>query len=216
MDLKKYVSSKYIFFDFDGVIVDSEPKYYDAWKEASLFYDYRLTHEELLSLRSCDSSIASSLFFGMDNFNLVRNKRIEIMNKALIKDYFPLKPQIKELLKYLKNNNYKIVIASSSINEIIKKHLKHYDLLDYIYEIKTINAVKRGKPYPDIYIELCNNYNILPSTTLVIEDSPNGIKSAYSAGCNVIMVPDLTDSNEELDKMILLKIEQAFLLKEFL
>ena len=47
MDLKKYVSSKYIFFDFDGVIVDSEPKYYDAWKEASLFYDYKLTHEEL-------------------------------------------------------------------------------------------------------------------------------------------------------------------------
>ena len=101
-----------------------------------------------------------------------------------------------------------------SVEDISKTVI--YDLLDYIYEIKTINTVKRGKPYPDIYIELCNNYNILPSTTLVIEDSPNGIKSAYSAGCNVIMVPDLTDSNEELDKMILLKIEQAFLLREFL
>ena len=40
-----------------------------------------------------------------------------------------------------------------------------------------------------------------PEECLAIEDSPNGIRSAYEAGTRVVMVPDLTGPDEELEKM---------------
>ena len=41
-----------------------------------------------------------------------------------------------------------------------------------------------------------------------MEDSPNGVTSAYSAGCNVIMVPDLTEPDEELEKKLYARVDR--------
>jgi beta-phosphoglucomutase-like phosphatase (HAD superfamily) len=48
-----------------------------------------------------------------------------------------------------------------------------------------------------------------------VEDSPNGIHSAYSAGCKVFMVPDLTQPDAELEKFIYKKVESLVALKEY-
>jgi len=48
---------------------------------------------------------------------------------------------------------------------------------------------------------------ISPEKTFAVEDSPNGVTSAYRAGCNVIMVPDLTEPDEELMKMLYARID---------
>ena len=58
--------------------------------------------------------------------------------------------------------------------------------------------VELGKPAPDIYAYACNELGLSPEETFAVEDSPNGVNSAYSAGCNVIMIPDLTEPDEEL------------------
>ena len=58
--------------------------------------------------------------------------------------------------------------------------------------------VKLGKPAPDIYAYACEQLELSPDETFAVEDSPNGVTSAYLAGCNVIMVPDLTEPDEEL------------------
>ena len=58
--------------------------------------------------------------------------------------------------------------------------------------------VKVGKPAPDIYAYACEQLELAPDQTFAVEDSPNGVTSAYLAGCNVIMVPDLTQPDENL------------------
>ena len=58
--------------------------------------------------------------------------------------------------------------------------------------------VKLGKPAPDIYAYACEQLELAPDQTFAVEDSPNGVTSAYLAGCNVIMVPDLTQPDENL------------------
>ena len=60
--------------------------------------------------------------------------------------------------------------------------------------------------YPDIYLYACEKLGEKPEDCIAIEDSPNGIMSAYRAGTNVIMVPDLTQPDEELSKMLTGKI----------
>ena len=208
--------SKYIIFDFDGVIVDSEREYYKAWKDASIYYGYELSNEELLSLRSCDKSIASSLFNGIDNYNTVREKRREIMNNSLKINKFPLKKGIYELFEYLRNKGYTIIIATSSSLDMVNIHLEYYGLNKYISEVLSVKGLKRGKPYPDIYEYICSHYCLIPNEVLAIEDSPNGIKSAYGASCKVVMIPDLTDVTDDIKDMVALVCKNAIDLINYL
>ena len=62
--------------------------------------------------------------------------------------------------------------------------------------------VKKGKPDPDIYIYACSQIEEKPEDCLALEDSPNGVSSAHGAGVDVIMVPDLSEPDEELSKII--------------
>ena len=62
--------------------------------------------------------------------------------------------------------------------------------------------VKEGKPKPDIYLYAAEQLGLEPYECAALEDSPNGVKSAVSAGCRTIMVPDLTEPDEELLRII--------------
>ena len=66
---------------------------------------------------------------------------------------------------------------------------------------KLISAtmVKEGKPAPDIYLYACEQLGLSPEKCIAVEDSPNGVLSAYRAGLKVIMVPDQTKPDKELE-----------------
>ena len=64
-------------------------------------------------------------------------------------------------------------------------------------DVISAHDVPRGKPYPDPYLHACKALGVAPENTIAVEDSPNGVRSAAAAGCNVIMVPDLTEPDEE-------------------
>ena len=59
--------------------------------------------------------------------------------------------------------------------------------------------IVHGKPEPDIYIEAAKQLELSTDVCLALEDSPNGITSAYRAGCKVIMIPDLTQPDSSVD-----------------
>lgn len=216
MNLKKYCMSKYIVFDFDGTIVDSEKEYFKAWKKAAEEYGYFLTDEQLLDFRSADKSLTYHLFGSLENYNKVREKRKEIINNFLTKGKFSLKCGIKETLEYLYDKGYFLIIATSGDPNIVNEHLDYYDLKKYFIDVLSVRNLSRGKPYPDIYIEVCNHYELNPLDVLVIEDSPNGIKSASAAGCNVIMIPDQTKLDKELEDKVICSIDSALELAKYL
>lgn len=58
--------------------------------------------------------------------------------------------------------------------------------------------VAEGKPSPDIYLYACGQLGLAPEECMAVEDSPNGVLSAYRAGCKVVMVPDQTQPDAEL------------------
>ena len=85
---------------------------------------------------------------------------------------------------------------------VLPKNLKKIGLYGYFDKIICAPMVEHGKPAPDVYEFACSELKLAPEECMAVEDSPNGVKSAYSAGCKVVMVPDLTQPDEELKKML--------------
>ena len=132
--------------------------------------------------------------------------------KAIVVDIIgeqgiPLKPGAKEILEWLRQHGILTCIATANDYERTKGYLIKLGLFEAFDRIICSDMVKLGKPAPDIYAYACQQLELEPSQTFAVEDSPNGVTSAYLAGCNVIMVPDLTEPDEELSQKLYARVD---------
>ena len=128
----------------------------------------------------------------------------------------PIKKGVYEILKYLSESTYKIGLASSSSTESIHKNLKRADITDYFQVIVGGDMVEHSKPEPDIYLKACSSLGVNPEKSIAIEDSPNGIRSAKSAGMLPIMVPDMIQPSEEITAILYRQYESLLDVMEHL
>lgn len=193
---------KGIISDMDGVILDTEKLYVRFWCEAANFYGYPMKTEHAMSIRSMARPLAIKKlkgYFGEAfDYPAVHSKRIELMDKYIKENGIEAKIGAKELLTYLKENGYKIALATATPVERAKNYLNRVDLLKYFDIITSAKEVKNGKPAPDIYLFASQKLGLNPQECLALEDSQNGIKSASSAGCKTVMVPDLDGPTDDI------------------
>ena len=121
------------------------------------------------------------------------------------KNKVPVKKGLFKLIKYLNNNEYKIAVVSSSSTKDVEKHLKDVGIIHEFDAIVCGDMIEKSKPEPDIYLKACELLSEKPSDCYAIEDSQNGVLSAYRAGCKTIMIPDLLEANDDI-KLILHKL----------
>ena len=114
----------------------------------------------------------------------------------------PLKPGALEILSWLRSNGITVAMATANDYKRTMGYLGQIGLEDSFDKVICADMVKFGKPAPDIYAYACKELDVEPSCAFAVEDSPNGVTSAYKAGCKVIMVPDLTEPDEDLKKML--------------
>jgi DNA helicase-2/ATP-dependent DNA helicase PcrA len=206
-----YRNIKAVLFDLDGTLTDTEKIYQKAWPEALAHFGYNMTKEKPLELRSLGRPFAPAKFkewYGEDfDYWTVRNYRKELVEEILRKDGIPLKPGAKETLAWLKEHGIFIALVTANDQERAHRYLKKIGLHEYFNAIVCADMVKLGKPAPDIYAHACKVLNLLPEETYAVEDSPNGCKSAFDAGCNVIMIPDLTEPDDELRKILYKRLD---------
>ncbi len=112
------------------------------------------------------------------------------------------KAGIDELLDFLKEKGIKTAVATATPIELTYQHLETIGVKDKFDKIVSAKQVANGKPAPDVYLYACGQIGEKPEDCIAVEDSPNGIKSAYAAGCKPVMVPDLTQPDEELMPML--------------
>jgi HAD hydrolase, family IA, variant 3 len=86
--------------------------------------------------------------------------------------------------------------------DITKSHLTTIGVCDLFDSIVSAKNVAHGKPEPDVYLYACEQIGERPQDCMAVEDSPNGIMAAYRAGLRTVMVPDLTQPDEELTKYL--------------
>lgn len=198
---------KAILIDLDGTITDTERVYQKHWNNAASELGYHFfTKEDALSLRSAWGPYAEKMLYEKygDKLDFEKLHSLCAVNtrRELEENGTPLKPYAKEFLKEIRKCNKKIVLVSSSKMETIKWRLGEVGLENSFDDVVSAHDMKRGKPYPEPYLYACKVINVIPNETIAIEDSPNGVESAVSAGCNTIMVPDLTEADNELQEKL--------------
>jgi HAD superfamily hydrolase (TIGR01509 family) len=197
---------KAVIFDMDGVLIDTEKHYNAAWVEAARGAGFDFKREHALMLRSLDVNMACELMKGIfgESFDYfaIREVRRRLVADRIKKYGLEKKPGIDELLSYLKDKNIKTAVATATPIELTLQHLEAIGIKDKFDKIVSAKQVKHGKPAPDVYLYACNEILEKPKDCIAVEDSPNGIKSAYAAGCKPVMVPDLTEPDEELKPLL--------------
>lgn len=126
------------------------------------------------------------------------------------------KPGVEEILLYLREAGFKTAVATATDEERAKKYLEEIGVYHLFDKVVCANMVSHGKPMPDVYLYACEQIGEVPEECYAVEDSPNGVKSASSAGCKTIMVPDLTEPDEETAKLLYAKANSLLELKEIL
>lgn len=195
-----------VIFDLDGTLIDTEKYYRIFWPKALAAFGYQMTDEQALQLRSLGRPFAPAqlkAWFGEElDYYAVRQKRKDMMEEYLDREGVQRKRGALELVRKLKELGIVTAIATASDLERTEKYLRLTGLEGYFDRLISATQVKEGKPAPDIYIYACEQLGLVPAECLAVEDSPNGVLSAYRAGCRTVMVPDQTEPDEELKKYL--------------
>lgn len=181
---------KLIIFDLDGVLIDAKNIHFEALNKA--LGKYKISTEEHLSMYD----------------GLKTNQKLELLNqkKELPKENFKkiwdekqkytiealknVEPSIK-LQNYLNSlilDGYKLAVCSNSIRKTINIVLSKLDIIDKFDLILSNEDVINSKPHPEIYWKAMYKLGVLPSETLIVEDSPNGLLAASRTNSHILRV----------------------------
>ena len=195
-----------VIFDMDGVLIDTEKHYNAAWCQAATEAGFPFTREHALLLRSCEAKEGEKLMQGIFgpsfDYYAIRERRRELVRERLAQYGLEKKPGVEETLRFLRAKGIKTAVATATALDITKSHLTTIGVCDLFDSIVSAKNVAHGKPEPDVYLYACDQFGERPQDCMAVEDSPNGIMAAYRAGLRTVMVPDLTQPDEELTKYL--------------
>ena len=195
-----------VIFDIDGVLIDTEKHYNAAWCQAATEAGFPFTREHALLLRSCEAKEGEKLMQGIFgpsfDYYAIRERRRELVRERLAQYGLEKKPGMEETLRFLRAKGIKTAVATATALDITKSHLTTIGVCDLFDSIVSAKNVAHGKPEPDVYLYACEQIGERPQDCMAVEDSPNGIMAAYRAGLRTVMVPDLTQPDEELTKYL--------------
>lgn len=199
-----------ILFDMDGTLFDTEKHYQWAWRKAIADAGYELDASEVLKLRSLGAPYNVAQFqewFGEEvDYRAIRQERVDLM-KDMLAHEIPLKPQVPQTLEKLRQMGYSMAVVTATAQEQAVSNLKLAGLLPFFDHVISASMVKCGKPAPDVYLYACEVLGVQPENCYAVEDSPNGVMSAHAAGCRTIMIPDLSQPDAELSRLLYRKLD---------
>lgn len=188
---------KAVIFDFDGLIIDTETIWYEAFKEALLHFEVDLTIEQFALVIGTDDTVLDQYI--LDNIN-ESSSILEI--KELAKKFFDenigqplLRDGVEDYLLAAKEAGLKIGLASSSTRAWVETYLTQLGILSYFEVIKTRDDVTTVKPDPELYLQAVNALGVRPEEAIAFEDSLNGLKAARAAGLKCVIFPNSVTSH---------------------
>ena len=195
-------SLRAVFFDFDGVIIDSESGHYEAFTEmlrgAGILIDDLEYQQEYVG-HELEWNINRALELhkkelSQERVRFLMGEKADHFNKLMPGlDVFV---GVREFFDIVYARNIPVAVVSSSLRKEVEAALKHLGLLNKVVCVVAADDLRSGerKPSPVPYERglklVCekNNVKILPEECLVIEDSGGGVKSGKAAGMKVLAV----------------------------
>ena len=213
------IKNKVVIFDMDGIIFDSERLILDCWEKVGEKYQIANIREVCIDCTGTNSVKTREIIYAYYGesfaYDKYRKEADELFKEYVRTKGLPVKKGVRELLQYLQAERIPIGLASSTRLAIVEEELRQAGLYDYFQVVMGGDQLKRSKPEPDIYLLTCEKMGILPECAYAIEDSYNGIRSAYSAGMMPIMVPDILQADDEMKEKSVAVLQDLLQVKQY-
>ena len=184
------MKKKYILFDNDGVLVETEHLYFEAnVKALKEFFNLNLdfeTYMEIMARGGTAWEIAQKVGISEDKISTARKQR-DIYYQEFLKTRDIEIDGIKDILSDL-SKNYKMAIITTSRRVDFDLIHKDRGIVDFMDFTLCVEEYKRAKPFPDPYLAGLKKFGAKKEETIVIEDSQRGLTSAYNAGIECVIV----------------------------
>ena len=186
---------KAIIFDMDGLMIDSERVTFECYQER--LKDMNLTMDEEFYKTLLGKPIKGiyQRFYDVygNDFpieNVIQDVH-QLMAERFETEGVPVKKGLVELLHYLKDNNYKTIVATSSNRDRVDKILAQAKITEFFDDPICGDEVTKGKPNPEVFLKSCQKLGVNVDEAIVLEDSEAGIQASYDANIKVICIPDM-------------------------
>ena len=202
---------KAVFFDLDGVLIETKEFHYEALNDA-LGDRYKISLEEHLSIYD-GLQTTKKLELLTQNKDLpidLHSKVWSNKQKKTLEYLSNIKPDQKLItcLSELSQEGYKIACCSNSIRKSVLTILSRLGIISFFDLILSNEDVKNGKPHPEMYWKAMSSFSVTPEQALIVEDSPHGLLAAQRSGAKVVRVKNPKDLTiEKLKKYIYSKTD---------
>jgi len=181
-----------LLFDMDGLMVDSEPLWFDVERGFALERGGDWTAE--LALTCTGQGMVNTLRVMHERLGLavdVERDAAEIVDRFMGRvGELELKPGFLELFDAACTRGLPRALASSSPLRLVQATARRFELLARFGAIVSGDCVPRPKPAPDIFLEAARRLDVAPDRCVVLEDSLAGMRAGRAAGMRVIGVPE--------------------------
>ena len=184
-----------VFFDMDGLFVDSEPLWLEAETELMASFGYQWTQDDQ---NYCLGGPLSKV--GQYMFDKVKTEYspqyftaavISLMTVKLSAGA-PIMPGALELLNDLQRNNIQTALVSASPRVLVDAVLRSAPKHSFSFSLSA-DDVENPKPDPEAYVKAAQRFGVEICECLILEDSPNGVKAATASGAYTIAVPHFVE-----------------------
>jgi HAD superfamily hydrolase (TIGR01509 family) len=192
---------KYILFDHDGVLVDTEFWYYKAGERALADIGFTLDRDQYLQdMTQRLATWAQARAAGIDEQTISRQREVR---DVYYQEYLRTEDvEIEGVLQTLAElaDTYRMgIVTSCKRTDFALIHEKR-SILDYMEFYLTLEDFERAKPHPEPYLRGLQRFGATAAETVVVEDSARGLNSAIAAGIDCIVVANEFTAAHDLSK----------------
>ncbi len=189
-----------VIFDMDGLLIDSEPLWYEAALEVMGALGIKIGEEEYgltIGLRTKEF-----LDFWFERHNADRTllpateKAITSSVIGKIRDGGKIMPGVEETISFFHRKKFKIGLATSSPLALVDAMIERTGLQNTFMAFASAEHLPYGKPHPQVYLDCALALGSKPSACVCFEDSFNGMIAAKAARMKCVVVPEPSRHHE--------------------
>jgi HAD superfamily hydrolase (TIGR01509 family) len=181
-----------VVFDLDGVLLDSEQVWDEAREQLAQERGGRWhpqAQRDMMGMSSTEWSRYMHERIGLPEPPEEINREVVERLVAIYREHLPAIAGAGEAVQRVAAR-WPLGLASSSNRELIDLALELLGVKDLFAATVSSEEVARGKPAPDVYLEVARRLGVDPTRTAAVEDSHNGILAAKAAGMRVLAIPN--------------------------
>jgi HAD superfamily hydrolase (TIGR01509 family) len=183
-----------VFFDMDGLLVDSEPLWLISETQMMAQFGYQwLESDQAACLGGPLDRVGEYMSGLIDGKRDGNSLMLEIIDRMVskFKGDLPFMPGAVELINELRSHGVPLTLVSASPRSLVDAVLANFEVNPFVRSISS-NDVKVSKPDPEGYLLAASSGGHDISNSLVLEDSLTGVTAAKASGAWVLAVPHLT------------------------